>query len=99
MIHRFSNYLKSNYTLLDVRTPQEFEAGSISSAINIPLEVLYENLSQIDKDSNIILFCRSGNRSRNAKVLMIRNGYQSVWDAGGMENLKQLILEIKLLKN
>lgn len=98
LLKRFSNYLKSNYLILDVRTPQEFEAGSIPEAVNIPFEVLYEHLPQLNKDSNIILFCRSGNRSRYAKDLLNQHGFKSVWDAGGMENLNELISEIKSLK-
>lgn len=98
MVKSFSNYLKSNYLILDVRTKQEFEAGSIPEAVNIPFEVLYENLPQLNKDHNFILFCRTGNRSRHAKDLLNQHGFKSVLDVGGMENLKALISEIKLLK-
>lgn len=98
LVKRFSNYLTSNHLLLDVRTPQEFEAGSIPEAVNIPFEVLYEHLPQLNKNYNFILFCRTGNRSRYAKDLLIQHGFKSVWDAGGMENLKELISENKLLK-
>ena len=49
--------------LVDVRTPEEFNSGSVDGAINIPLSVLEQELSQFKNKENIIVFCRSGARS------------------------------------
>lgn len=92
---RFAEFLKPNFLLVDVRTPQEFSSGSIPNSVNVPLENLYEQLARLKNSKNIVLFCRSGNRSRYAKDLLIRNGIKSVWDGGGMEQLKKMISEVE----
>src|SRR5439155_17819658 len=50
--------------LLDVRNPEEFELGHLPAAHLIPLPVLSERLSELDSSAEIVVYCRSGNRSR-----------------------------------
>jgi phage shock protein E len=71
--------------LVDVRTPEEFAAGHISGAINIPVEDLDRRLGDIEpKDRAIVLYCRSGNRSGRAARMLRSAGYGAVHDLGAM---------------
>ena len=71
---------------LDVRTPQEFAEGHVKSAINIPFEQISGSIKAItaDKDSEIILYCRSGRRADIAMSALHQLGYKNV------RNLKTL---------
>lgn len=70
--------------LLDVRRPEEFAEGHIEGAINIPLEDLMANLSQLpDKTAKIIVYCKSGHRAAMATQALIQNGYTTVLNLGG----------------
>ena len=74
-------------TLLDVRTPEEFAAGSVTQAKNIPVQVLAQRLDEVAKDQPVVVFCRSGGRSAKAAGMLQRAGYQA-FDAGGIGNLQ-----------
>lgn len=63
--------------LVDVRTPEEFQAGHIQGAKLIPLQELENRLDEIDKSKPVVLVCRSGNRSGQAYKLLKARGYQS----------------------
>ncbi len=84
-------FLEQNPTLLDVRNPSELKDNAIPKAVNIPLDELYPNLSNLDKNAAYVLFCRSGNRSRNALELMQKNGFKKVFDAGSIEELRKAL--------
>lgn len=76
--------------IIDVRTPAEFAASHIPSAINLPLDRLetgIHSVSGVSKQSPILLYCRSGRRSALAREMLIRQGYSNVSDAGGMTTL------------
>lgn len=72
--------------LLDVRTPAEFREGHIEGAKLLPLdEVGTKALDMLkNTDDTIIVYCRSGNRSRTAKTLLERKGFGDVRDLGGI---------------
>ena len=71
--------------LLDVRTPGEFASGHIDGAVNIPVQDLANRLGEIkDKQRDIVVYCRSGGRSAQAKQVLSANGYTAVHDLGGM---------------
>ncbi|MCU0514069.1 MAG: rhodanese-like domain-containing protein [Anaerolineae bacterium] len=72
------------HLLLDVRTPEEFAAGHIAGAVNIPLQSLEQNLSAIPQDMPVVLYCRSGNRSQQALQLLQPQGYSNLYDLGGI---------------
>jgi rhodanese-related sulfurtransferase len=76
----------SDYILLDVRTPEEFAAGHIPDAINIPNETIgAEAPSQLpDKDQLILVYCRSGNRSKQASEKLAALGYTNIVEFGGI---------------
>ncbi len=81
-----TNYIQNNtdHILLDVRTPEEFTSGYISGAVNIPLQELDQRLSELPKDIDIVVYCRSGNRSAQAATILSNNGFNNVSDMGGI---------------
>jgi rhodanese-related sulfurtransferase len=82
--------LEKNPTLIDVRNQSELIENNIPSAINFPLDNLFEKLPNLDKNKDYVLFCRSGNRSRHAMELMKKNGFTSLFDAGSIDELKKI---------
>lgn len=76
---------EGGYTVLDVRTAGEFAQIRIPGAVNHPVEDI-ANISQTipDKDTKILVYCRSGGRSRRAAEAMIAQGYTHVLDFGGI---------------
>lgn len=71
---------RENAILLDVRTPEEYREKHIDEAINIPLYEI-DNLKNeiIDKDKVVLLYCRTGKRSKQAKAILMQNGYRNVY--------------------
>jgi len=80
----FSEKFKSDSqgVLLDVRTSQEFSAGHIpdSKLIDIYLPTFAEKISELDKEKNYYIYCRSGNRSYHAGVFMMQQGFKTVYN-------------------
>ena len=76
-------------TLIDVRTAEEFAAGHIDGAINIPFEIIVPELAKlnIDTDAEVVLYCRSGNRSGIAQESLVKQGYTNTYNAGGFDSL------------
>lgn len=72
-----SKSLKKGH-LVDVREPHEFSSGHIRGAKNIPLGQMSTRLDELDKDAEVILVCRSGNRSGQAARILKRSGFQKV---------------------
>jgi Rhodanese-related sulfurtransferase len=77
--------------ILDVRTQQEYQEGHISNAINIPVQILGQQLDKLKnfKDKKILVYCRSGHRSAIASQILDRAGFKNVY------NLKGGLLEWK----
>ena len=72
------------HMLLDVRTPQEFASGHIAGAENIALQSLPQRIGDIPQDRPIVIYCRSGSRSRSAARVLAQAGYVDVYDLGGI---------------
>ena len=72
------------YILIDVRTKAEYDSGYIPTAINIPYNILADNLPTEDKDARIIVYCRSGSRSNIALNMLLDLGFKNVVDFGGI---------------
>ncbi len=71
--------------LLDVRQPQEYQVDHIEGATLIPLGELAMRLDELPKDKVIVVYCRSGNRSGRAAVLLRENGFNKIENLiGGM---------------
>jgi rhodanese-related sulfurtransferase len=86
---------KLPHTLVDVRTPEEFNGGYIPGAVNIALQELGAKMNKIPKDKPVVIYCRSGNRSAHAAQALIQAGYADVYDLGGLIEWSRQGLPIK----
>ena len=80
--------MQEGATLLDVRTKEEFNAGHLPGAVNIPLQQLESRLSSIPKNKAVITCCASGMRSGSAKSMLSAKGFE-VHNGGGWRSLGQ----------
>ena len=73
--------------LLDVRTREEFAAGHLRGALNIPVVELGDRLAEVGpRDQPVVVYCASGVRSAHAADLLKRAGFARVYDLGPMSN-------------
>lgn len=81
---------EEGYIILDVRTPEEFAAGHIAGAILIPDYEIGEKAESIltDKEQLILVYCRSGRRSKNAANELATLGYTNIKEFGGINDWK-----------
>lgn len=82
---------KNGATIVDVRSKAEYQAGHLKGSINIPLDSLGHQLTQLKKDKAIITCCASGMRSASAKSLLKSNGFSEVHNGGGWLSLQEKI--------
>lgn len=71
------------YTLLDVRQPKEYEQAHIPGAKFIPLPLLHDKVSELDKEKPVIVYCAIGGRSRVAAQLLSGLGFKEVYNLKG----------------
>lgn len=71
--------------ILDVRTPQEFAGGHLAGAVNLDYQAagFADDLGTLDRDVPYLLYCRSGNRSAQARELMRDLGFTEVYEIDG----------------
>ncbi|MCB5230005.1 MAG: FAD-dependent oxidoreductase [Candidatus Cloacimonas sp.] len=69
--------------LIDNRTAEEFELGSIPGGINIPLDELRDRLDEIPKDKDVIIYCRVGQRGYLGARILMQSGFQNVYNLSG----------------
>lgn len=77
--------------LVDVRTPAEFAEGHVKGSVNIPLDSVPAKLSEFNNQKNIVVFCRSGNRSAQAKAILEQNGFTNVINGGTWQDVNQFV--------
>ena len=79
---------EDDYIILDVRTAEEFAQGRIPEAVNIPVETIgNEEITALpDKGQLILIYCRSGNRSKTAAAKLAGNGYTNIVEFGGINS-------------
>ena len=86
------NIIKNNKNtlILDVRSVGEFRSGHIPNAKNIPVQELSSQINNLDayKDDDIIVYCASGGRSSSAANILSNNGFNKVYNLGGIGNYK-----------
>ena len=75
------------YVIIDVRQDYEYNKEHILDAVNIPLGEIVTVTQKYAKDTNIILYCRSGNRSNQAALKLIELGYKNIYDLGGIDSI------------
>ncbi len=73
----------SDYFLIDIRTPDEFQLGSIEGARNIPLDEIREHLHEIPSDKKIVAFCGVGLRAHVACRILTQSGFAEVYNLSG----------------
>ncbi len=79
---------ESGYIILDVRTAQEYSEKHIPGAINIPNETIgTEDIPELpDKEQLILVYCRSGNRSKQASEKLVKLSYTNIVEFGGIND-------------
>ena len=79
---------ESDYIILDVRSPAEFSEKHIPGAINVPNEsIASDEIAELpDKEQLILVYCRSGNRSKTASQALADLGYTNVYEFGGIND-------------
>ena len=79
---------ETDYIILDVRTREEYETAHIPGAICIPNETIgTEDITELpDKDQLILVYCRSGNRSKQASEKLAKQGYTNIVEFGGINS-------------
>ena len=81
----------NNATIVDVRTPAEFEGGRFPNALNIPFDELPQRLDEFkNMKQPVIAYCQSGNRSGIAVAFLKQAGLLNVENGGALDNLLQL---------
>jgi len=77
---------ETQYLILDVRTKEEFDEGHIPEAVLLPNEEIDEDVSEIlpDQEQKILVYCRSGNRSKQASDKLSKLGYSNIIEFGGI---------------
>ena len=77
---------EEGYIILDVRTQEEYDEGHIPEAILIPYTQIGEKANEMlpDKDQLILVYCRSGRRSKIAAEALVEQGYTNIKEFGGI---------------
>ena len=75
--------IKSTDILLDVRRKDEYDAGKIEQAINVPVDELRSRLDEIPKDKNIFIYCEAGLRGYLAQRILVQSGFKNVSNLSG----------------
>lgn len=77
---------QEGYILLDVRTQEEYDQGHIPGAVVIPDTEIEARAEEVlpDKDQLILVYCRSGRRSKNAAQILVELGYTNIKEFGGI---------------
>lgn len=87
----------SKITLVDVRTPDEFAAGKIPGAINVPLDDLRQSLDRVPTDKPIVLYCGVGLRGYLASNILRQRGFKNVRNlVGGIKTYRSATAEVKV---
>tara|TARA_S200000501_G_scaffold176707_2_gene166373 strand:- start:8137 stop:8478 length:342 start_codon:yes stop_codon:yes gene_type:complete len=84
--------IAQGYTILDVRTPEEFEEGHIQGAqnINVKDDTFIIAIQKFSPSDTLLVYCRSGRRSLYAAQVMVSFGFQKIYDLeGGFLNWKK----------
>ena len=87
-VHLTTTLIDDGATVIDVRTPAEFDAGHLGEAVNIDFQGDFETgIADLDKYDSYVLYCLSGNRAGQAVQVMADAGFSRVVNAGGYDDL------------
>ena len=82
--------VKEGAFLVDVRSPSEFASGHVKGSANIPLDQVASQLSKFKGKEQIVVFCKSGNRSSQAKSILEQNGFTNVTNGGTWQDVNTI---------
>ena len=88
---KYQDLVRKGYTIIGVRTPEEFEEGHIEGAqnINVKSEAFVAEIENLPKSDTLLIYCRTGKRSIYAAQVMVSFGFQKIYDLdGGFLNWK-----------
>ena len=84
-----------NKIILDVRSTDEFSMGNIEGSINMPVNSIKSNIKNIaSKETYIIVYCATGSRSSQAKMILNRLGFNNVSNGINMTLTNEIIRNI-----
>ncbi|HRC33715.1 MAG TPA: rhodanese-like domain-containing protein [Bacteroidia bacterium] len=86
-----STMVNNGAYLVDVRSESEFAQGSVKGAVNIPLDKLTNQLAKFKNKEQVVVFCRSGMRSEQAKSILNQYGITNVTNGGTWQNVAKLL--------
>jgi rhodanese-related sulfurtransferase len=69
----------SSVVIVDVRTREEYDSGHIEGAVLIPVSELEDRLNELSKEDELLIYCRTGNRSTNSVNILKANGYTKIF--------------------
>ena len=81
----------SSSAIVDVRTEKEFLMGSSKGSINIPLDQIPNNITDITNMQPVVLCCAAGIRSEQAVQFLIENGLNHVYNGGSWQNVQKML--------
>lgn len=84
---QLSEMLSQGVPVIDVRSSSEFASGHVKGSINIPLDQIPARVQELKKYDRLVVCCRSGNRSGQAKQFLEANGFKDVVNGGSWENV------------
>lgn len=82
--------------VLDVREQDEYDSGHISGAVLLPVGTISEETASAvipEKDDTVLVYCRSGNRSKTASATLVGLGYTSIYEFGGINTWSYEIVQ------
>lgn len=84
---------EKNTTLIDVRTPEEYQLRHLNRSKLVPLKTIEEQAAKKlkHKEEKILVYCQSGTRSKKAVKMLYQMGYTDVYDIGAMKNFGELL--------
>lgn len=89
---RLKEIVNDTTVFVDVRTKEEYAAGHLDGAVNIPLGDIAQRKQEIKGLGNtpVVFYCRSGNRSGLAVAYLQKEGYAGVYNGGSLEEVRKL---------
>ncbi len=85
------NLINDGAFLVDVRSAAEFAEGHVKGSVNIPVDQVQSQLAKFKDKKHIVVFCRSGMRSSQAKSTLERNGFTNVTNGGTWQSVNSFI--------
>ncbi len=77
--------LDGSFKIVDVRTEEEYKAGHIKNAVNVPLDNILANDFDLDKNENLVIHCRTSGRSMRAIEALLSLGFKDLTLAPGVD--------------